>query len=91
MNVKIKIPYYLRQITGSESKVKVEGNTVIECLKDLVNLFPDLEETLFDGKGELQLRWLIYIDDKPALNHKELSEPVTNGAVISIIPIVAGG
>jgi len=77
---------------GSDPEIEVNGNTVLECLKDIARLYPEIKEILFDGHGKVQLKWMIYLDDKPLLNSPSLSRPIrANNPVISIFPIMAGG
>jgi len=92
VNVKIKLSGYLKQIIKADPEIEVKGSTVLECLEDLAGLYPQIKEVLFDGRGKVQLRWMIYLDDKPLLNSSALSSPVRgDNPVIGIYPIIAGG
>ncbi len=39
----------------------------------------------------LLLKWLIFINGKLAIVSDELSNPVTDGDVILLVPMIAGG
>ena len=74
-----------------EAEIIVSGKTIKECLWDLVDKYPDMEKVLFDGEGKLLLKWLIYVDERPALKESELAADIKEGSVIGIYPIVSGG
>ena len=91
MSVKIKIPEYLQDKTGGESLIGVTGNTLRECLETLIHCYPALRGEIVDGQGMLLLKWLVFINGKLANASDELSYPVTEGDVILLVPMVAGG
>ena len=91
MSIKIKIPQYLRDKTGGESFIDIEGNILRECLVALVHCYPALKGELIDGQGMLLLKWLIFINGRLVIASDELSVPVTDGDVILLVPMVAGG
>ena len=53
VSVRIYIPQFLQHLVNGVEIVSVEGRTVGECLNSLVEQFPQLETSLFDGEGEL--------------------------------------
>ena len=91
MSAKIKIPGNLQDKTDGESIIDVPGNTLRECLGTLVHLYPALKGEIVDGQGMLLLKWLIFINDKLVTAPDELSVPVTDGDVIVLAPMIAGG
>ena len=91
MSAKIKIPGYLRDKTDGESIIDVTGNTLRECLGTLIHRYPALKGEIVDGQGMLLLKWLIFINDKLVTAPDELSVPVTDGDVIVLAPMIAGG
>ena len=52
LSVKIYIPQFLQHIVDGVEVVSVSGRTVGECLHSLVEQFPQLETSLFDGEGD---------------------------------------
>jgi len=91
MSAKIKIPEYLQDKTDGEPIIDVTGNTLRECIEALVHCFPALKGEILDGQGMLLLKWLIFVSGKFASASDELSYPATDGDVIVLVPMVAGG
>ena len=48
MAVKIAIPWFLQPASDGVAVTEVQGDTVGDCLKRLVERFPRLEKELFD-------------------------------------------
>ena len=57
MRVKININPTLRSYTDNVDVVQVDGDTVGQCLEELIILFPRLREVLFNKDGKLVTRW----------------------------------
>ncbi|MEM6285477.1 MAG: ubiquitin-like small modifier protein 1 [Chloroflexota bacterium] len=86
----IKIPTPLRQYTGGESKIEVEGATVGAALDSLVSKYPDLKQHIYEDEklrsfvnvflGEEDVRFLDGVDTE--------IDPDDN---LRIIPSIAGG
>lgn len=91
MSTKIKIPEYLKDKTDGQSIIDVTGNTLRECLAALAHCYPALKGEIVDGHGMLLVKWIIFINDKPVIASDELSVPVTEGDVIMLVPMIAGG
>ena len=87
----IIIPTPLRKFTANESKVSVEGSTVLEAIQHLSSTYPDLQKQLFDDQGALRSFLRIYKGDTDirALSHS--ATPVGEESTISIVPAIAGG
>ena len=91
MSIKIKIPSYLQSKTDGEPIIDVTGNSIRECIGSLVHCCPALKGEIVDTQGMLLLKWLIFINNKLVIASDELSYPVTEGDVILLVPMVAGG
>ena len=91
MSIKIKIPEYLQDKTDGQSLIFLTGNTLRECLESLVHCYPALRGEIVDGQGMLLMKWLIFINGRLAHASDELSSPVTDGDVIMLVPMAAGG
>jgi molybdopterin converting factor small subunit len=91
MSIKIKIPGFLQDKTDGQSLTEVTGNTLRECFVALVHRYPALQGEIVDGQGMLLFKWLIFINGKLADASDELSTPVTEGDVVLLVPMVAGG
>ena len=88
---KIIIPTPLRKFTGNQAAIEVDAIDIRESINALSSLYPDLKKQLFDDKGEIRQFLRIYLGDEDikVLNNEQT--PVTQDAVISIVPAIAGG
>ena len=91
MVCRIKIPGYLKDKTNGENIAELEGETVRDCIEALVYRFPDLNGEILDNQGRLLLKWTISINDRIADDGDEMAQPVKEGDLISILPMIAGG
>ncbi|PQJ35734.1 molybdopterin synthase sulfur carrier subunit [Salinibacter sp. 10B] len=89
--VTVRIPTPLRSATDGESTVKVEGNTVDEVLRALVNEYPDLANNLFNDDDELRQFVNIYVDDEDVRFGDGIDTKLEPGNEVSIVPSIAGG
>ncbi len=91
MSVSVRIPTQLRNLTGGQAEVSLEGSTVGEVLKGLDAAHPGLGERLFDESGELRRFVNVFVADEDVRFRQGLETPVQPGQSISIVPAVAGG
>jgi molybdopterin converting factor small subunit len=91
MSVKIKIfyPELKRRIHNADS-VLVDGNTVGECLRDLVRLYPDVKELIYDQQGRLLKQVYVYVNSE-SLNKVDFATPVTASDEIILAVLITGG
>jgi len=90
MSVRVNIHQTLRHLTNGQGKAEVNGNTVGECLSELVQQFPGMETRLFDKKGKLLSYVDIYVNLESSYP-EELAKPVMDGDELSITLMIAGG
>jgi molybdopterin converting factor small subunit len=90
MPVKIHIHATHRQFTNGLEVVAAEGNTVGECLNQLIKQFPGMEKALFAKKDKLLNIAEVYINHVSAYPN-ELVKPVKDGDEIHLIIMLAGG
>ena len=90
MAVKVHIHATHRQYTNGLEVVPVEGNTVGQCLSNLVKQFPGMEKALFAKKDKLLNVVEIYINHTTA-HPNELSRSVNDGDDIHLLVMLAGG
>jgi molybdopterin synthase sulfur carrier subunit len=91
MAVTIRIPTQLRALAGGASEVPVEAANVSEALKMLDAQHGGFSERLFDDKGELRRFVNVFVADEDIRFMQGVDTPLADGAVVSIIPAVAGG
>lgn len=91
MKVQIKIPRYLESALHIDGIVEVEGRSIDECLRTLVLQHPDLRSALFSDEGKLLLKWMVYLNNRLVPSTSALSQEVSAGDVIGLIPVFPGG
>ncbi len=89
--VRVFIPTPLRQYTGNRAAVEVEGPTVQEALRHLVEDHRELKRHIFDEEGNLRNFVNVYVNDDDIRYMSKGSTPLKEGDTVSIIPSVAGG
>jgi len=90
MAVRVHVHTTHRQFTNGLEVVAVEGNTVGECLNQLIKQFPKMEKALFAKKDKLLNTIEIYVNHASAYPN-ELLKPVKDGDEIHLITMLAGG
>ncbi len=90
VSVKVHIHKTHRQFTDGLASIEVEGNTVGECLDNLVKKFPGLMKALFKEKGKLANNIEVYVNLKSAYPN-ELAIPVKDGDEIHLTVMLTGG
>lgn len=90
MAIEVRIPTILRPYTGGEKAVPADGATLADVLDDLESRHPGLRERLVDETG-LRRFVNVYLDDEDVRFLGGLGAEVSDGAVVTILPAVAGG
>lgn len=90
MGIKVHTSPLLSQYTNNQRIVEVNGSTVGECLKNLVEQFPGLEKVLFNEHGKLLNYLGIYVNEESTYP-EELIKPVKDGDELSITLMISGG
>ena len=88
---KVKIPPVLRQHTGGESEVELEGTSVGAVLESLVSQFPDTRSQLFGEDDELNRFVNVYLNDEDVRVLDGLGTEVAESDSVMILPAMAGG
>jgi sulfur-carrier protein len=91
MSVKVRIPTQLRPLAGGAGEVEVEGGTVGDALKALDASYPGFSERLFDENGDLRRFVNVFLGEEDIRFLDGIGTAVPAGAVVSVIPAVAGG
>ncbi|MGA0879092.1 MAG: MoaD/ThiS family protein [Ilumatobacteraceae bacterium] len=91
MAVTVRIPTTLRPLSGGNSTVQVNGETLGEVLANLESAHPGFRDRLFDDQGGLRRFVNLFVADDDVRYLKGLDTPVPDGETVSIIPAVAGG
>src|SRR5438876_7724308 len=88
---KILIPTPLRQYTGKQDTVQVNGATVGEALTELTGRHQELRRNIYNDEGKLRSFVNVYLNDEDIRYLSKEATPVKDGDTISIVPSIAGG
>jgi len=88
---RIIIPSALRNLTGQQGQLEVQGDNVGEALHDLTQRFPELRGQLMNEKGRLRNFVNVFVGDEDIRYLQQEATAVRAQDVISIVPAVAGG
>ena len=94
MSVKINIPSYFQYFTSNNNVVEVEDNSVIGCLKELVEKYPEMQKLLLDSKGELlyqSLNHVAVLINSVAVHPDEFTSEVKDGDEMDLTYVILGG
>lgn len=90
MPISVEIPPPLREHVGGLLSVPATGDTVAAVLADLAKQYPAIEAKIFNaGKLRPHVNVLVNNEDIRYLDEIETATP--DGAIVSLIPAVAGG
>ncbi len=88
--ITIYIPLIHRHLSDDVETYEVEGDTVGQCLEQLVKAFPQMQEALFTEKGELHHLVEIFVNSE-STHPEELAHPTKDGDEIHVITLLSGG
>ena len=89
--IRVNIFYpHLKQAANEQDSLIVNGSTIGECLKDLIQRFPATGQLLFDEKGQLLKQVFVYLN-KESMYQPGLDTAVKDGDVLIIAFLITGG
>ncbi len=88
---RVRIPTPLRSLTGGESRVEVDAETVGALVQQLETTYPGMAERLLDAEGELRRFVNIYVDGDDIRFRDGFDTALDGVDEVSIVPSVAGG
>lgn len=91
MSIKVRIPTPLRNLTGEQETVEVEGATVDEVIEALQNKYAGLKERICDENGQVRRFVNIYLNNEDIRYMDGKKTAVKDGDELSIVPAIAGG
>lgn len=91
MYVEVRLPTLLRPAAEGRSTVEAEGATVGEVLHNLESVHPGMAGQVLTGDGSLHRFVNVYLDDDDVRYLEGLDTKVEEGAVLTLLPAVAGG
>jgi molybdopterin converting factor small subunit len=90
VSITINVHKTHREFTDGTEKLAVNGQTVGECIQDMISRYPGMKAAIFDAKGKLLNQIEIYLNMESAYPD-ELKKPVKEGDEIHIAVMLAGG
>ena len=91
MAVEVRLPTVLRAQAGGQSVVAVDGSTIGDVLRRLVDEYPGMAGQLLSEDGSLHKFVNVYVNDDDVRYLTSLDTPVKDGDEVSLLPAVAGG
>jgi molybdopterin converting factor small subunit len=71
--------------------LRIEGETVGECLNDLFRQYPEAKEWLLDTQGILQVMVYINGEENIVYHREDFSRKLNPGDELQIVPVITGG
>jgi molybdopterin converting factor small subunit len=94
MSVQVLLPSALGEVTGGARHVDLDlptGATVADVVAALGERFPRLAARLCDEAGVLRRFVNVYVDGSDVRGEGGLATGVADGAVVHVLPSIAGG
>ncbi len=88
--VKVHIHKIHRVHTGNRAAVEVSGETLRECLAQLVSLYPGMREVIFESEGVLSPTVEIYVNYR-TVYPEGLEKRLSSGDQVHLALLLAGG
>jgi sulfur-carrier protein len=86
--MKVRIPTPLRSYTAQQPSVDARGLTVADVLVDLDRQFPGIRFRMVDEQDHLRKHMKVFVNDEAT---RDLTEPVTDTDVVTIMQALSGG
>ena len=87
----IEIPSALQKYVNNQKTVNVPEGTLNAAFKNLIGEFGELEQHLYDERGQIRSFVNIYVNDEDIRYAKNLDTEIKSGDIIQIVPSIAGG
>jgi molybdopterin converting factor small subunit len=89
--VTVRIPTALRPFTNGAAEITVDADTLGHALSEIEQRHRGLSARILTPEGDIRPFVNVFVGDTSVRFMGGLKTPVRDGAVISIIPAVAGG
>ena len=94
MTVEVVLPGFLADLAGGSKHVEIdvgEDGTLAAVLDQLAEGRPLLDRRIRDETGRLRRFVNVYVDGDDVRFEQGVATPVKDGAVVQVLPSVAGG
>lgn len=88
---KVHLAFALRRLAGNQASVRAAGHTVRAVIDSLEHDYPGMRFSLCYETGELRPYVNIFLNRENIRYFQGLDTPLVHGAVLHILPSVAGG
>ena len=87
----VRLPAALLAFAGGEHELPAAAGTVADVMRELAGRHPQLVQRLLTPEAELRPFVNVFVGRANIRGLQGLATPVPPGAVVSILPAVAGG
>lgn len=91
MAVTVRIPTPLRKLTGNQSEIEIDGETVESLIGNMEASYPGIKDRICDESGKVRRFINIYINEEDIRFLDGTGTTVKTGDRIAIVPAIAGG
>lgn len=91
MAVTVHVPVPLQKLTREQSRIEVEGTSVLQVVDTLEKRFPGFRKSILDEDGNPRRFVNIFVNESDVRSLQGQATPVKNGDEIYIVPAIAGG
>lgn len=91
MSVTVRIPTPLRKLTGNQSEIEIDGDTVESLIGNMEASYPGIKDRICDESGKVRRFINIYINEEDIRFLDGTGTTVKTGDRVSIVPAIAGG
>jgi molybdopterin synthase sulfur carrier subunit len=91
LSATVRLPGALGEATGGATRIEASGATLGELVAELERRYPGLRGRVLDETGALRTHVNVFIGDEDARQAGGANAPVPDGAVVMVIPAMAGG
>ncbi len=89
--VSVRIPTPLRKLSKDRGEVEIDAADVSELVDKLETECPGIKSRLCDDSGSLRRFINVYVNNEDIRFLEGMDTKLNDGAVVSIIPAIAGG
>lgn len=90
MSIFINLPAYLRSYADDRESIPVNGDTIQDCLNDLIKQYSRLKKMIFDDEGQLHTYVSIFAVNEVVYSD-QLNKQVKDGDIIHVLYVLGGG
>jgi molybdopterin converting factor small subunit len=91
MSIKVKIAPLLQEYADIPDTVEVSGNTVGQCLDDLIKQYPESGNWLFDQNSLLKVLVSINNVETVTFDKEGLNKALKTNDELHVIAVISGG